>query len=75
VFSKHLRRKAWVKFARAHIHRRQSWRMKAILMSNANGCKRTLWKKNLYGIYYIKSCCDKEIGCIVIPEHWLLLTK
>ena len=32
--SQHLHRKAWAKFARAHIHRRQSWRMKAILMSN-----------------------------------------
>jgi len=27
ALSKHLCRKAWAKFARAHIHRRQSWRM------------------------------------------------
>jgi len=32
VLSKHVRRKAWAKFSRAHIHRRQPWRMKAILM-------------------------------------------
>jgi len=36
VLSKHLHREAWAKFARAHIHRRQSWRMKAILMVNVS---------------------------------------
>ena len=34
--SKHLRRKAWAKFSHTHIHRRQSWRMKAILMLNVS---------------------------------------
>jgi len=34
VLSKHLHRKAGAKFARAHIHRQQSWRMEDILMLN-----------------------------------------
>jgi len=43
VLSKHLRRNAWANFTRAHTHRRQSWRMKAILTLNISiGCPKQI---------------------------------